>query len=218
MDQCWSGFCTPGRLTLEVIPQVLPLVVEQLFIPLSSWGIVMGAGIGDRVGNKVVREIWVVDMTVKGKLQDPSPRKLKLVAQCVHVRSNQAQIFDNKGQAAQLFAHCFKKACARARRPLSGLSGRCSCGNVPGGRKPAEVIQTNRIHVSKQSPQPVDGPPITSGAKRVPVVNRIPPQLSLCAEIVGRDAGNEAWPAMLVEQEQLWICPNIAGIRRNKER
>ncbi len=57
----------------------------------------MRAGINDRVRNKVVREIRVVAMTVEGELQDPCPRKLKLVTQCMHVRSNDAQTFDNKG-------------------------------------------------------------------------------------------------------------------------
>src|SRR5215469_3218982 len=104
MDQCRSGFGISARRQLEVAPQVLPLVVGQFFVPFSGWSIVMGAGIDDRVGNKVVREIWVVGMTVKSELQDPGPRKLNLVTQCVHVRSNNTQIFDNKRQTAQFFA------------------------------------------------------------------------------------------------------------------
>ena len=43
----------------------------------------MGAGVGDRVGHKVVRQIWIVGMAVEGELQNPRARQLKLIAQRV---------------------------------------------------------------------------------------------------------------------------------------
>src|SRR5215471_4039423 len=95
----------------------------------------------------------------------------------------------------------FEKAGARPWHPLSGLSRECTRGYVPCGRETAEVIKANRIHVSEQGTQAVDRPAITGCANRIPVVNGIAPQLSLGAEIVGRHTGNEAWPALLVEQE-----------------
>src|SRR6266496_5757348 len=95
----------------------------------------------------------------------------------------------------------FEKAGARPRHPLSGLSRGCARWNVPCGRETAEVIQANCIHVSEQGTQAVDRPAITGCAKRIPVVNRIAPQLSLRAEIVRWNAGNEARAAILVEQE-----------------
>ena len=79
------------------------------------------------------------------------------------------------------------------------------------------MIQANHIDVSQQSTQPIDAPPITSRTHGIPVVNGIAPQLTLRAEIIGRNSGDEAWPMLLVEQELLRVRPNITGIRRNKK-
>ena len=90
-------------------------------------------------------------MTVKGELQDPSPRKLKLVTQCLNIRRDDSQIFDNERQVAKFFLHGFEKALARSGHPLSGLSCWRTRGNVPRSCKSAEVIQADRIHVREQS-------------------------------------------------------------------
>src|SRR5262249_12228732 len=89
---------------------------------------------------------------------------------------------------------------------------------MPGRSKSAKVIQTNRVHVSKQSTHPVDRPSISGRVQRIPVVHGISPQLSLCTEVIRRHTGNETRPAVLVQQKQLRICPDVAGIRGSKER
>src|SRR5580658_5944331 len=118
---------------------------------------------------------------------------------------------------AQLCLHGLKKAGSGTRHPLPGLSRWRSGWNVPRSREPAEVIQANHIDVSQQSPQPIDAPPITSRTHGIPVVNGIAPQLTLRAEIIGRNSGDEARPLLLIEQEKLRVRPNITGIRGNKE-
>src|SRR5712692_10628907 len=125
-------------------------------------------------------------MTIKGELQNPGPRHLKLVTQRVYVRSNKTQIFGDERQATQLLTHRFEEVGARTLHPLSGLSRWRARWNVPRGREAAEVIQANRIHVSEQGTQPVDRPPIAGCAQGLPVVNGIAPQLSLRAEVVGK--------------------------------
>src|ERR1700728_2681455 len=102
---------------------------------------------------------------------------------------------------AQVGLHCLKKAGSRPRHPLPRLSRLRFGWNVPRSREPAEVIQANHIDVSQQSAQPIDAPPITSRPHGIPVVNGIAPQLTLRAEIIGRNSGDEAWPMLLVEQE-----------------
>src|SRR5262249_7737024 len=108
MHESRSGFITLSRRALEIVPQVLPLPVGQFLVPRVSWGIVMRSGIGDRVGHKVVRKIRVVGMAVEGKLENSSTRQLKLVPECRYIRSNNAKIFDDERQAAQLVANCFE--------------------------------------------------------------------------------------------------------------
>src|ERR1700757_2514125 len=112
---------------------------------------------------------------------------------------------------------CLKEIGARTLYPLSRLGACCAGGNVPSGREAAEVIQPNRIYVGEQGTYSIDRPAITRRTQRVPVVNRIPPQLSLRAEIVRRNACQEARPAILIKQEQFGVSPDITGIRRYKE-
>src|SRR5271154_590018 len=102
---------------------------------------------------------------------------------------------------AQLGLHCLKKAGSRTRYPLPGLSRWRSGWNVPRSREPAEVIQANHIDMGQQSTEPIDAPPITSRTHSIPVVNGIAPQLTLRAEIIGRNSGNEAGPMLLIEHE-----------------
>src|SRR5580704_9802186 len=71
--------------------------------------------------------------------------------------------------------------------------------------------------MNQQSPQAVDAPAKSGLAKGVPVVNRIAPELSLSAEIVGRYSGYEARPVFVIEQKQFRVGPYITRIRRNKE-
>src|SRR5262249_56926532 len=51
----------------------------------------------------------------------------------------------------------------------------------------------------------------------VPVGDVMPPQLSLRAEIVWRNTGDDPRAAVLVKEEQLRIRPDITRVRRDKE-
>src|SRR4029077_7433308 len=97
--------------------------------------------------------------------------------------------------------HCLKEIGARTLYPLSRLGVWRAGGNGPCGREAAEVIQPNRIHVGEQGTYSIDRPAITRRTQRVPVINGITPQLSLLAEIVRRNACQEARPAILIKQE-----------------
>src|SRR5258708_6192670 len=52
---------------------------------------------------------------------------------------------------------------------------------------------------------------------RFPVVDRIPPELSLSAEVVGRNSCQKARPALLVQKKKLRVCPHVARIERDKK-
>jgi len=53
----------------------------------------MRAGIGDRIVHEIMRQVWIVRMTIESKLEHAHPGQTKLVAQGMHVGSNQPQIF-----------------------------------------------------------------------------------------------------------------------------
>jgi hypothetical protein len=199
MHQCRRGIGVSAMRSLQVIPEVLTLIVGQFVVPLSSWGVVMGACVDDGVADEVLREVWVVGMTVESKLQNTCSRKLKLVAQRHYVCSDNAEIFNDEWQAAQLSRHTLEKVNTRTLHPLARLSRRRPRGHVPCCRKSSEVVQSDSINMGKQSTNPIDGPPVPGCAKRIPVVHGIAPQLSLRTELVGGDTGHEARSPMLIK-------------------
>src|SRR6516164_8034499 len=88
---------------------------------------------------------------------------------------------------------------------------------MPGGREGPEMIQPNYIHVGQYGAYPVDPPRITSAAEGLPVVDRIAPQLSLSAEVIGWHTRHKARPTMFVEEKKFWVSPYVARIGRDEE-
>jgi hypothetical protein len=79
------------------------------------------------------------------------------------------------------------------------------------------MIQAHDVYVSQQRSQAVDAPPVTGPPKRLPIIDGIAPQLPLCAEIVGRNAGNKSRPVMFIQQKQFWVGSDVARVRRNEK-
>src|SRR5580692_2639781 len=122
MYQCRSSFRAPAWRTLEITPEVLSLVIGQFSVPLPSGSVVVGTRVHNGVIWDVVRKVGITRSTVKGKLQNSCSRQLKLVAQCLYIRSNDTQIFDDERETTQFVPNCFEKARARALHPLPRLS------------------------------------------------------------------------------------------------
>ena len=135
---------------LKITPQVLPLVRRQLFIPSPARGVIVGAGINDCVRDVVVGKVRVIGVAVEGKLQDPCPGHVELVAKRSNVRRDQAKIFRNERQHAQLSLYRAEEISARTRDPLAGLGRSCPGRYMPGGREPAKMIQTDHVHVGEK--------------------------------------------------------------------
>ena len=53
---------------------------------------------------------------------------------------------------------------------------------------------------------------------RLPVVDRIAPELPFGAEVVGRHTRDEARALLIIQKEELRIGPHIARVQRNEER
>src|ERR1700681_3170577 len=79
------------------------------------------------------------------------------------------------------------------------------------------MIQANHVDASQQRPQPRDAPMIAGLPKSVPVIDGVAPKLSLRAEVIGWHTGNEERPALLVQQKQLRVGPDVARIGRDEE-
>ena len=79
------------------------------------------------------------------------------------------------------------------------------------------MIQANHVNMRQQCTRAIDPPTVAGGAKGIPVVDRISPQLALRAAVVRRDPGNGERPAPCVEKRQLGIRPDVTRVRRNEE-
>ena len=142
---------------------------------------------------------------------------MKRVPELAHVRRDDPQVLGEERQRAQCFLYHAEEVGARARHPLAGLRRRRPGRYVPRRRESSEVIQTDRVDVSQQGAQAVDAPAVAARGKRVPVIDRIAPALSLRAEVVRRHTGDDARPALGIEQEQLRVGPHVARVRRDEE-
>src|SRR5271165_5602034 len=79
------------------------------------------------------------------------------------------------------------------------------------------MIQAYDVHMSKQRSQAVYAKTVGGPPKRLPIIDGIAPELSLRAEIIGRDTGNEPRPLMFIQQEQFRVGPHIARVGRNEK-
>jgi hypothetical protein len=95
--------------------------------------------------DEVIGKVWIVPASIERELEHASAWYVEIVAQSVYVWRNQTQIFGDERQTAQLFLHCLQKSGARTRHPLPGLGRRSTCGNVPRGCEPSEVIKPNDV-------------------------------------------------------------------------
>ena len=78
------------------------------------------------------------------------------------------------------------------------------------------MIQPNHVHMRQQRAQTVYAPPVSSPPRSVPVVNRVTPELSQGAEVIGRHASDKTWPVLVVEQEELRVGPHVTRIGGNE--
>jgi len=151
-------------------------------------------------------------------LQDACPGDLEIIAELGNVGRDDAKILGDKWQSAQFFFHRIEKISARTRHPLSGLGSRRTGWYVPRGAKTAEVIQTDDIHKSEKRAEAIDAPAIAALPQAFPVVDGVTPELPLRAEVIRRHAGDKSRTAMLVQQEELGVRPDIARVGRNEKR
>src|ERR1035441_6450766 len=76
----------------------------------------------------------------------------------------------------------------------------------------AKVVQTDHIHHLERRSQSIDPPLVSSGLHVIPAINRISPELSVGAEIIGRNPGHLSGTAVGVEFKQVGIRPDVSAV------
>ena len=103
---------------------------------------------------------------------------------------------------------------ARPRRPPAFPRGLRGCGNRPVPGEPAEVVDPEDVDEVEHAAHPLDPPAVVVGGHRLPVVERVAPQLAEVVEGVRRGARDE-----LVEgEEELGVSPMVAAAGRDVDR
>src|SRR5439155_19564624 len=121
-------------------------------------------------------------------------------------------------RSAQRVVDGAEGAGAEAWNPPPGLCGQRPGRDVPCRRESPEMIEADGVDVSEQGAQTIDAPAIPAQGQRVPVVDWIAPELSLRAEIVRRNPGEDGRSVARVEQKQRGVGREVARIRREEER
>src|SRR5262249_173848 len=80
-----------------------------------------------------------------------------------------------------------------------------------------KMVKANHIHMGEQSTHAIDAPAIASLPQRLPVVDRVAPELSLRAKVIGRYACHALWPVLFVQQKYLRVSPDRARMRRHEK-
>src|SRR5262245_9106435 len=155
----------------------------------------------------------VVRMTIKGELKHSHPGQLELVSKRNHIGSDKPQVLRDERKVAQLALNGPEEIRARTFDPMAKLCGASVGSNMPRRAKTSKVIQAHQVNMGQQGLQTIHAPAVAGLMQAFPVIHRIPPQLSLGAEIVWRHPSDKARAPAIVELEPLGVGPNVAGVR-----
>jgi len=155
----------------------------------------MRAGIHDTVLIIHVRQECVCKslsagfICIKCKLQYLHTRETTSVTQCLYTFRDDAQVFrDNRNITKRLF-NCIKKIHVWSRNPFAIYCSRLAVWNGPVRFKAAEMIYAHIVYKSKHSLYAVNPPEVACLFHRVPVIQRVAPQLTCRTKVIRRNTG-----------------------------
>src|SRR5271157_3593007 len=182
--------------------------------PPSDDGIVV---VGARVSHAMTRivmglEVRSLGVLPKSKLQDSHAREPKAIAQAFNLGRNDAEIFGEDGQAAERCLHRLEKRRSRPFYPPAVDSGGGSAWDFVIGLESAKVVKADHVQHFKRTPE-ARYPPLESClGVHVPAINRVAPALSRSAEVIRRNARNDARLAVGFEIEHPGRSPHIRTV------
>lgn len=182
--------------------------------PTARRLVVVGAHIGDGVGDVVMRQVVRVG-ALKGKLQDLHAGEARVVAHVDDAGGEEAQVLGDDGQRAELFLERLEELEAGTLRPRT--VGRIGRGerHLPIGLEAAEVIQADDVVHVEGGANAALPPGEAVGLHGVPVVDGVAPVLAGGRELVGRRAGDAHGIAGGVDLKELRRRPHLDGVTRD---
>ena len=160
-------------------------------VPAPRRVVVVRAGVDDAVGAVGVRQERVVGGSRRRRTGAPASPGGGSRRGAADVGRDDAQVLGDERQAAQLGAGRPEEILPGPGTHWPSRAVGCPGRDVPGGGEAAEVVEPDDVHLRQHGAQAGDPPAIARPAERLPVVERVAPELALGAEVVGRHAGDD---------------------------
>src|SRR5690348_16854303 len=133
-------------VAVQVVKTKLSLAVDLLRRPCRAFArytlkptnrcvVIARASVSHNVRDVVVRQVDVLRVAAKPKLQDAHARKTKTVAQLDYVRRDHAEVFRNDRQLTQRVANRREQFLSRRFDPLTAFGSLVAAGYFPTRRE-----------------------------------------------------------------------------------
>ena len=157
--------------------------------------IVMRTEVADAVLIAAVRQVVRLAVGVERKFHYPHTGQSGILQQLLDFRRQIAQILGDKACPVEPAGQHPHKAHSRALTPTAVLCGLVAVGHGPVALHPAEVVDAQHVEELRRTLDPADPPAVAVRLHALPVVQGIPPELSVRREGIGRDTGDLLWDA-----------------------
>ena len=156
----------------QTTPQMLPFRVRQRLVPPARVSHCRACPCRPRCWERsCAGRNGFSACAVEGELENPHPGQAELARAAPHVRRDIPRSSAMNGSPPRL-VEGFEETRRRGPAP-SARSGRRRLGrHVPGGLKPAEMIEADEVDLGEQGAHAFHPPAIAARAQRVPVVER----------------------------------------------
>ena len=166
-----------------------------------------------------VRQEGIRRISREGELQDLHAAEAVAIAQRLDLRGRRAEILgDDRERIADGAAQRLEERATRAGAPRPVDRRRRPGRDVPGAGEADEVVDADEVDLGEHPAQAIDPPAEPVGGHGLPAVERIAPELSGRAEIVGRDAGDVRRGTLVVEEELPRVGPGVATVVGDEDR
>src|SRR5215471_2963233 len=125
-----------------------------------------------------------LSVVTESKLQHSHPWKGELLSNRFNFGCNHSEILSNNRQFAEHPLSCRKEGCSRTLDPSAVYRSGLTCRHLPVGFDPAKMVEADHIHYCQRLTDALDPPRKAIRGHPLPVVYRVPPQLTCSAEIV----------------------------------
>lgn len=202
------------HLSADIVAEAFSLVRRSLFFePGSDRIVVVSARVNYTVLDMVVRCVGIVgEVPSESKEKHLHTRQLEVIDKFADIRGYCAEVFGYYREVGEVSTERVEEVSPWSLYPPAFDCGLCDGWYLPELHEPAEMVYPNYVEEGEIMSEASEPPLIACFRVGVPSVNRVTPELTRFAEVVGRDACQDGWFTGLVEFEKLWMCPYISAV------